>query len=134
MTPQRITPARITYLQPNEIFVFGSNLAGRHGKGAALQALQFGAKHKCGFGIMGQTFALPTKDLDLKTMPLHRIAIYVDELLVCVRLMPESVFLITKVGCGLAGYTPEQIAPLFREFVGVGNVALPIEFINILNR
>lgn len=134
MTPKRITPALITFLAPNEIFVFGSNLAGRHGKGAALQALKFGAKYNCGFGIMGQTFALPTKDLDLKTMPLHRIKIYVDELLVYVRLMPESNFLVTKIGCGLAGYTPEQIAPLFRDFVGVGNVALPEEFLNILNK
>jgi len=65
---------------------------------------------------------------------LPRIAIYVQELLQGVKREQRTVFLIPLVGCGLAGYTPEQIAPLFREFVGVGNVALPIEFINILNR
>ena len=102
----------------------------------AKQALAWGAVPGQGLGRAGQTWALPTKETPWKTLPLPRIAIYVTELLQDVKrariVEPETVFLVPLVGCGLAGYTPEQIAPLFREFVGVGNVALPIEFINHL--
>ncbi len=132
----RITPARITSPAPNEVIVFGSNLQGIMGAGMAKQALTWGAVPGQGLGRAGQTWALPTKETPWKTLPLNRIAIYVQELLQDVKraqiVEPETVFLVPLVGCGLAGYTPEQIAPLFREFVGMGNVALPEEFINIL--
>ena len=135
---QRITPARITFPAPNEVVVFPSNLLGIHGAGMAKQALTWGAVPGQGLGRAGQTWALPTKETPWKTLPLPRIAIYVQELLQDVKrariVEPETVFLVPLVGCGLAGYMPFEIAPLFREFVGVGNVALPIEFIHILNR
>lgn len=136
MTLQRITPARITSPAPNEVVVFGSNLQGIMGAGMAKQALAWGAVPGQGLGRAGQTWALPTKETPWETLPLPRIAIYVQELWQDVKrariVEPDTVFLIPLVGCGLAGHTPEQIAPLFREFVGVGNVALPIEFIQIL--
>jgi hypothetical protein len=138
MTPPRITPARITSPAPNEVVVFPSNLQGIHGAGMAKQALTWGAVPGQGLGRAGQTWALPTKETPWKTMSLGRIQIYVNDLHWDVRRAkftePETVFLIPLVGCGLAGYTPFEIAPLLREFVGVVNVALPVEFINILNR
>ena len=129
---QRITPARITSPAPNEVVIFGSNLSGIHGAGMAKQALTWGAVPGQGLGRAGQTWALPTKETPWKTLPLNWISVYVHDLYFDVCSEPATVFLIPLVGCGLAGYTPEQIAPLFREFVGVENVALPIEFIQLL--
>jgi len=96
------------------IFVFGSNLSGRHGKGAALDArLKYGAVYGVGVGRTGDAYAIPTKDEFLKVLPLDRIAVYVLDFLVYAEKHPYLDFMVTRVGCGLAGYEPEQIAPMF---------------------
>lgn len=97
------------------IFVFGSNLAGRHGKGAALDAkLYWGAIPGAGIGRMGQAYAIPTKDLKLNPLPLRMIQYGIADFLYYVVEYPELDFQITRIGCGLAGFKDEEIAPLFR--------------------
>jgi len=115
------------------VFVFGSNLAGRHGKGAALWARQHrGAVYGVGLGLTGNSFAIPTKDRDLKTLPLDEISRYVDRFLRFATDRPDLTFQVTPIGCGLAGYKPEQIAPMFRG--APANCQLPPEFVAILGR
>lgn len=107
------------------IFVFGSNLAGRHGKGAALTAKQkYGAIQGQGYGLQGQSFAIPTKDECLRTLPIHRIQQYVDRFIAFTVGTPELKFNITPIGCGLAGYAPKDIAPLFKSCLDLPNVRL----------
>lgn len=111
----------------NRIFVFGSNLAGRHGKGAALHARQnCGAIYGQGIGRQGQSYAIPTKDSHLKPLPLGKIKGYVEQFLGYAEDHPELTFEITAIGCGLAGYTPEEIAPMFEG--SPANCLLPKEF------
>lgn len=96
------------------IFVFGSNLAGRHGKGAALYARQkHGAVYGQGVGLQGNAYAIPTKDEKLRVLPLDRIKPYVDEFLAFARRHPEMHFFVSAIGCGLAGYRPSDIIPMF---------------------
>jgi hypothetical protein len=96
------------------VFVFGSNLAGRHGAGAALEAVRsWGARLGQGFGRQGDAYAIPTKDWDLRTLGLDKIADNVALFLVHARANPQDSFLVTAIGCGLAGYQPAQIAPMF---------------------
>lgn len=96
------------------VFVFGSNLAGRHGRGAALHARQhFGAVYGQGVGRQGNSYAIPTKDYGIKTLPLDRIRPYVADFLEYARRHPSLTFQVTRIGCGLAGYTDEEIAPMF---------------------
>lgn len=121
----RETPARTE--QRREIFVFGSNLAGRHGKGAALHARQHhGAAYGVGLGLTGNAFAIPTKDRDIRTLPLSEIERYVTRFKVFAAERQDLTFRLTPIGCGLAGYKPNQIAPMFRD--APGNVILPPEF------
>lgn len=111
-----------------EIFVFGSNLAGRHGKGAALHARQhYGAEYGVGEGRTGNAYAIPTKDADIRAMRVSRIERYVVRFLIYARAHPELTFMVPAVGCGLAGHTPAQIAPLFRD--APENCKLPREFV-----
>jgi hypothetical protein len=116
------------------IFVFGSNLAGRHGRGAALCARRYhGAIYGQGVGLQGDSWAIPTKDWQMRTLPLDEIAFYVVAFLVQAELFyPDRTFVVTPIGCGLAGYTPEQIAPMFRD--APKNVILPPEFLAVLGR
>ncbi len=132
----KLTPEYINKLEANEIFVFGSNLAGIHGGGAAFTAKKlFGAELGVGIGLTGKCYALPTKDKHIETMPIYPyIAREVLNLFFCIKNNPDKVFLITKVGCGLAGYTEEDIAPLFKGFINLPNITLPLEFIEIINR
>lgn len=98
------------------IFVFGSNLAGRHGKGAALHARMFhGAIYGFGRGRTGSAYAIPTKDASMCTLSLDHIRKFVDEFIIYAQQHPELEFRVTRVGCGLAGYSDEQIAPMFRD-------------------
>lgn len=98
-----------------EVFVFGSNLAGRHGKGAALHALRnWGAIYGQGVGLQGDSYAIPTKNAFLHTLPLYEIEEFVDEFIRFARTKPDWKFLLTPIGCGLAGYKREQIRPLFK--------------------
>lgn len=96
------------------IFVFGSNLAGRHGKGAALYALKHkGAKHGQGEGLQGQSYALPTKDAKIRTRSLAAIERSVEVFVKHAAEHLDNIYLVTPVGCGLAGYRKKDIAPLF---------------------
>lgn len=98
----------------SKIFVFGSNLAGRHGKGAALTAYRnHGAIYGQGIGRQGNSYAIPTKNQSLKTLPLITIFHYVLDFIEYARKHPEEKFLITKIGCGLADYKEKDIAPMF---------------------
>jgi hypothetical protein len=126
------SPKIITQLAINEIFVFGSNTAGRHGKGAALQALKFGAVYGKGLGLAGRTYAIPTKDGNLQVLPLSRIFGHVCDFITLCSVKPKYNFLVTEIGCGLAGYTPQQIAPLFKEATKLENILLPESFTTIL--
>ena len=101
-------------MKTDYIFVFGSNLAGRHGAGAALHALKHhGAIYGCGSGPQGDSYALPTKDSSLNSLPLLSVYLNVCDFLTYVRDHPELDFQVTQIGCGYAGFTPRQIAPLF---------------------
>ena len=107
----------ITSLEPNQIFVFGSNLAGRHGAGAAQFAMvKFHAIWGIGEGLTGHCYALPTKDENIETISLNKIEKHVYLLLKVIAERTDLDFIITKVGCGLAGYTNEEIAPMFKGF------------------
>lgn len=110
-----------------EIFVFGSNKAGRHGKGAALCARQqYGAQYGVGRGLTNRAYAVPTKDEQLKTLPLAEIEAYVREFLAFARSRPDLKFKVTAIGTGLAGYSHRQIAPMFDG--APANCALPAEW------
>lgn len=118
-------------MSPRPIFVFGSNLAGRHGKGAALAALrEHGAIYGRGVGPQGFAYAIPTKDARLATLPLEVVALHVADFLGYARAHPELTFRVTPIGCGLAGYRPAQIAPFFRG--APPNCELPEEFTAVL--
>lgn len=96
------------------IFVFGSNLSGRHGKGTALHArTYYGAVDGKGVGLQGASYAIPTKDHALRAIPLNQIAHYVSQFIKFAVEHPEMTFQVTRVGCGLAGYSDKQMAPLF---------------------
>jgi hypothetical protein len=128
---KKYTPENIKELAPNQIFVFGSNTAGQHGAGAAKLALnKFGAKYGIGRGLQGQSYALPTKDFDIETLPLYDIEINIKEFLDFAIKNPKLEFLVTLIGCGLAGYKSEQIRPFFTSKNIPENVILPIEFTN----
>ena len=126
----RIAPNLITHLQPDEIFVFGSNLAGMHGGGAARMAYrQFGAVWGQGVGLQGQSYAIPTMQGGVETIKPH-----VDEFIEFAKHHPRLKFLVTEIGCGIAGFTVEEIAPLFSEARTVENIYLPERFWMVLNR
>jgi hypothetical protein len=113
--------------EPREIFVFGSNLAGRHGKGAALAAAkEHGAIYGLGVGLQGNSYAIPTKDETLHALPLWRIKVHVDQFIAFAKANQDLRFKITPIGCGLAGYSPGQIAPMFHG--APPNCILPEEF------
>lgn len=121
---ERCTPDFIRSLEPNEIFVFGSNLAGAHGGGAARIAMdKFGAVWGQGVGLQGQCYAIPTMQGGVET-----IKPYVDEFIEFAKMHPEYKFLVTRIGCGIAGFTDEEIAPLFKDAQSLENVWLPKSF------
>ena len=123
---KRISPSRIVSLEENEIFVFGSNLAGMHGGGAARVAADlFGAVWGQGVGLQGQSYAIPTMQGGVKT-----IKPYVDEFIAFAKEHQELKFLVTRIGCGIAGFSDEEIAPLFVEARNLTNVWLPQSFWN----
>ena len=118
------TPERITELKADEIFVFGSNLAGMHGGGAAYVAFRkFGAVMGCGVGHRGQSYAIPTMQGGVET-----IKPYVDGVIDYAKSRPDLFFYVTRIGCGIAGFRDEEIAPLFAAAREVGNICLPESF------
>ena len=126
----RFTPEMIRELAPNEIFVFGSNLGGFHGGGAARAAMNlFGAVWGQGVGLQGQSYAIPTMQGDVET-----IKPYVDEFIRFAQSRPDLYFYVTRIGCGIAGFIDEDIAPLFRDALALDNVALPKTFYDILTQ
>lgn len=127
---RRIAPDRIAELRDDEIFVFGSNLAGMHAGGAARIACRcFGAVWGQGVGLQGQSYAIPTMQGGVET-----IRPYVDEFIDFARRHPHLKFLVTEIGCGIAGFTPDEIAPLFAAAVSVENIWLPARFWEVLTR
>ncbi len=124
MEEKRTTPEHITSLQPNEIFVFGSNLRGLHGGGAAYVAYRhFGAVMGKGVGLQGQSYAIPTMQGGIDT-----IRPYVDEFIEFAMQHQNMTFLVTRIGCGIAGFTDEKISPLFESAHDVDNIFLPISW------
>ena len=121
-------PEWIDDLSEGQVFVFGSNLEGRHGGGAAWIALKrFGAVMGQGVGLQGRSYAIPTMH-----GPVEEIKPYVDEFLAFAAEHPELEFLVTRIGCGIAGFDDAEIAPLFAGAAGMPNVRLPESFIRIL--
>lgn len=126
--PPLITPNHIRYLTHNEIFVFGSNLQGAHAGGAAHIAHEkFGAEWGKGVGRTGQCYAIPTMQGGVGT-----IRPYVDDFIRYAVQHPKLIFLVTRIGCGIAGFTDLQIAPLFSAAVNLPNVALPVQWRKLL--
>ena len=124
----RVTPSWIDDLQENQVFVFGSNLAGMHGGGAARVArLRFGAVMGNGVGMQGRSYAIPTMQGGTET-----IRPYVNDFIAYAKKHPELTFLVTPIGCGIAGFEPEDIAPLFELASSVENIWLPKSFWEVL--
>ena len=122
------TPEHISELKADEVFVFGSNLEGMHGGGAAYYAFKhFGAMMGCGVGLRGQSYAIPTMQGGVET-----IKPYVDDFIVFAKEHPELFFYVTRIGCGIAGFRDKEIAPLFSEAVDLENVCLPESFAKFL--
>lgn len=122
------TPHFIQTLEPDEVFVFGSNLEGNHGGGAARVAhSKFGAVMGQGVGMQGQSYGIPTMQGGVET-----IVPYVDEFILFAKQSLETYFYVTRIGCGIAGFRDEEIAPLFRDALGLDNVCLPQSFIDLL--
>ena len=127
------SPENITRLEANQIFVFGSNEGGRHGKGAAKQALGWGAKWGQAEGLQGRTYGIPTKDSTVRrVLSIEEIKPYVDRFIQFAKEHSELEFLVTEIGCGLSRMKPKQIAPLFKEAMTLENVRLPERFIRKL--
>ncbi len=126
----KYTPENITSLEEDDIFVFGSNLAGMHAGGAARVAYErFGAIWGQGVGIQGQSYAIPTMQGGVDT-----IKPYVDDFIKLAREWDQNTFYVTRIGCGIAGFTDEEIAPLFADALELYNVRLPESFVKIIER
>lgn len=124
----KYTPENITSLAEDEIFVFGSNLAGMHNGGAARTAYKhFGAVMGQGVGLQGQSYAIPTMQGGVET-----IKPYVDDFIKLAYEWDQTTFYVTRIGCGIAGFTDEEIAPLFADAVDLYNVRLPKSFVDII--
>lgn len=128
MYNRRFTPDNISHLAENEIFVFGSNLAGMHCGGAARTALEhFGAVWGTGVGLQGQSYAIPT----MHGGP-DAIRPYVDQFIEFAAAHPEYTFLVTRIGCGIAAFSADDIAPLFAKAIDLENVILPRDFVDVI--
>lgn len=124
------TPENVTELGQDDVFVFGSNLQGMHGGGAARVAYKkFGAVMGQGVGFQGQSYAIPTMQGGVDT-----IKPYVDQFIDFARECDQNTFWVTRIGCGIAGFTDEEIAPLFDEAYDLYNVRLPKSFSDIIER
>lgn len=122
----------IILAKDDEIFVFGSNLSGIHGAGAARFAyLNYGAQYGIGIGHVGNSYAIPTKDETINTLPLSRINEYVDKFIMYAVSNPDLIFKLTPIGCGLAGYSESDIAPMFKYVPN--NIILPQSFIDFFD-
>jgi len=131
----RITPEKVVSLNENEIFVFGSNRSGRHSKGAAKTAMyKFGAKWGQSDGLQGKSYGIPTKDRNLNVLSIPEIEHHVRKFISVAKNNPQLTFLVTEIGCGLARFSPKQIAPLFEKAKNIPNIHLPKRFWEQLNK
>jgi hypothetical protein len=131
----RITPKHIKELKENEVFVFGSNRQSKHGKGAALTARnKFGAIYGQSQGLQGQSYAIVTKELrkDYQPVSLQEVKEGVDTFIQFAKDNPHLTFYVVELGCNLAYFTVEQIAPLFKSATKLKNVYLPERFLENL--
>ncbi|WP_157151999.1 hypothetical protein [Brachyspira sp. SAP_772] len=129
----RVSAKYINKLEDDEVFVFGSNTEGMHAGGAARMAMNWGAIYGKAFGLQGKTFAIPTVDYTRSgKMSVDEIRKYVDEFLDFTIKNKDKKFLVTEIGCGIAGFKVSEIAPLFRRALEYSNVYLPERFINYL--
>ena len=125
-----MTPYNISELEDNQIFVFGSNEQGMHGGGAAYTAVKkFGAIMGQGEGLQGQSYAIPTMHGGVDT-----IAPYVNDFIAFAKEHPELKFLVTEIGCGIAGFRISEMAPLFKEALEIENIYLPERFVEELEK
>lgn len=125
----RTTNDNITHLLENEIFVFGSNESGRHRKGAARTAMKWGAKFGQSDGLQGRTYGIPTVNASIsKSLTIPKIKTYVDRFIDFAIENPQLTFLVTEIGCGLAGLSYKDIAPLFDNAINIQNIHLPNRF------
>lgn len=132
---ERITPNIIQRLDKNQVFVFGSNRQGRHGKGAALTArTKFGAIYGQAKGLQGQSYAIVTKELrsNYKPVTIDEVKEGIDNFIIFAKENTDLTFYVVEIGCNLAYFTVEQIAPLFRPALRLKNVYLPQRFIDNL--
>lgn len=128
MYNRKYTPNKIASLQNNEIFVFGSNLDGLHGGGAARVAYQkFGAQWGKGVGMQGKSYGIPTMHGGVDV-----IKPYIDDFIEFALSNKEYTFLVTRIGCGIAGFSPNEIAPLFTKAIEIENILLPMDFVQVL--
>ena len=128
MYNRKYTPNKIASLEDNEIFVFGSNLNGLHGGGAARIAYQkFGAQWGKGVGMQGKSYGIPTMHGGVEV-----IKPYVDEFIEFASQHKEYTFLVTRIGCGIAGFSPNEIAPLFAKAIEIENILLPEDFVQVI--
>ena len=129
----RVSEKHIDKLEDDEVFVFGSNTEDMHAGGAARMAMNWGAVYGKAFGLQGKTFAIPTVDYTRSgKMSIDEIKKYVDEFLDFTIKNKDKKFLVTEIGCGIAGFKVSEIAPLFRKALEYSNVYLPERFINYL--
>lgn len=124
----KISDATIKHLEPYQVFVFGNNMVGQHGGGAAKTALKWGKGH----GLHGQTYGIPTKQTPWIHMERRAVKPYVDIFIKFARQHPHLEFLVTEIGCGLAGFKIKEIASLFAEALALPNVKLPLRFVQYL--
>lgn len=133
----RITPDIVNFFDfpKNTIVLVGTNESGIHGAGFAKYCRMLGGLQlKQSFGFSGNCFGIPTKDWFIQSLPIEMIRFYVNRFIEFARYDIKTTYWVTKIGCGLAGYTPEQIAPLFKDCINLENVWLPQEFWNNLTK
>lgn len=132
---KRITPKIVKNLKENEIFVFGSNRQGRHGKGAALTArTKFGAIYGQATGLQGNSYAIITKELrsNFEPVSLQEIKQGIDNFIIFAKDNKDLIFYVVELGCNLAYFKCEEIAPLFKEALNIDNIYLPEKFLENL--
>ena len=133
MYEDRTTPENIQSLKDNEVFVFGSNESGIHGLGAAKTAMRWGANYGQAFGQQGKTFAIPTvNDSITNKLPLEKIKVWIAKFIIEASANPNTIYLVTRIGTGLAGWSISDIAPLFKECKDIPNIHLPKDFWGVI--
>lgn len=129
LAKHRTTPERITWVKNNEVFVFGSNLSGKHYSGAANNAMDMGAIFGQASGRQGDTYAIPTVDeLVENKLSITVIKSFVDQFITYARARKDITFYVTEIGCGIAGHTVDDVAPLFAPAAFINNIHLPKRF------